>query len=84
MYHDGQGLPQNHKETFKWSQKEADQGNTEVRHIFELTYFECRGVPQNSKEAVRWLMKSADQRYAETQCDLGVIYYTKPAEAYHR
>jgi len=74
MYDDGEGVPQDYKEAFKWYTKSAEQGVAEAQHNLGWMYDKGEGVPQDQKEAVKWYRKAAEQGLAKAQHNLGCMY----------
>jgi TPR repeat protein len=54
MYNDGNGVPEDDKEAFKWLRLAADQGVARAQSNLGFMYEKGHGVPQAHKEAVRW------------------------------
>ena len=75
MYHEGKGVPQDHKQAFAWSRKAAEQGNADAQSLLGLMYFKGQGVPQDYKQAVAWFRKAAEQGEAKAQHNFGAMYY---------
>lgn len=76
MYGNGQGVPQDDKESVKWYRLAAVQGNVLAQHDLGVMYRTGQRVPQDYKEAVRWFRLAAAQGNANAQHNLGVMYGT--------
>ena len=74
MYRDGQGVPQDYRETEKWYQKAAAQGFAPAQFNLGVMYEYGQGVPQDHKEALKWYRKAAEQGDADAQTNLGSMY----------
>ena len=76
LYGNGQGVPQNHAESFKWYREAAGQGFAPAQITLANMYvYSVGGVPpQNYAEAVKWLRKAADQGEGRAQLFLGEMY----------
>lgn len=75
LYSVGAGVPQDHKEAFKWSLKAAEQGDAVAQYGVGVHYYVGQGVPEDDKESVKWYTKSAEQGLARAQYVLGERYY---------
>ena len=47
MYYDGQGVPQDYKESVKWYRKSAEQGNSVAQSNLGVSYAKGQGVPKD-------------------------------------
>ena len=74
MYFEGQGVPQDDKEAFKWYRLAAKQGQVEAQYNLGAMYFKGQGVPQDYKEALKWYRLAAAQGYAKAQYNLGLVF----------
>lgn len=75
LYHEGRGVPQNHRKAVTWFRKAANQGYAKARFNLAVMYEHGRGVPQDYQEATKWYHKAADQGDARAQFNLGSLYY---------
>jgi TPR repeat protein len=60
-YDDGQGVPQNYAEAFKWYRKAAEQGDADAQNNLGVMYRMGHGVPQDYVEAYKWYNLAAAQ-----------------------
>jgi TPR repeat protein len=74
MYHNGNGVVQDYRETVSWYRKAAKQGYVFAQHFLGGMYKNGEGVAQDYKEAASWYRKAAEQGYALSQTNLGVLY----------
>ncbi len=90
LYENGEGVPQDHADAFKWYRVSAEAGFEKSRRklrraaedgVMEAQYnlgkmnLERQGVSLvDPKSAVKWIEKAAEQGLAEAQNDLGVMY----------
>lgn len=74
MYANGQGVPQDYEEAFKWTRLAADQGHAMAQINLGLIYANGLGVPQSFKEAFKWTQLAANQGNTSAQCHLGDAY----------
>ena len=81
MYHNGQGVPQDHAEAARWYRKAAEQGDADAQFNLGLMYHNGQGVPQDHAEAARWSRKAAEQGHAGAQFNLGVQVRHRPRGA---
>ncbi|MBC8286952.1 MAG: sel1 repeat family protein [Nitrospinae bacterium] len=68
MYANGQGVPQDHKEAFKWYRLVAEQGTA----LEETT--EDKLKKKNIPQALKFLTNDAENGVVDAQIDLGVMY----------
>ena len=54
MYANGEGLPQDYAEAFKWTRKAAEQGYAEAQFKLALCYGVGEGVPQDYFSTYVW------------------------------
>ncbi|MBI5684249.1 MAG: SEL1-like repeat protein [Verrucomicrobia bacterium] len=73
-YRNGDGVPKNYADAFKWLQKASEQGNAKAQSEFGLMHEGGLGTVVNYEEAVKWYRKSAEQGCAWGQNNLGVMY----------
>jgi TPR repeat protein len=74
MYHDGEGVPEDYAEAFKWFRKAAEQRYAKAQYSLGDMYYKGRGVPQDIAEAMKWYRKAAEQGHALAQVTLGASY----------
>ena len=74
IYDNGQGVPKNSAEAFRWFHQAAAQGHVEAQAIIGNMYACGEGVATNWVAAAKWSGKAAEkgQRYA--QCNLADAY----------
>jgi TPR repeat protein len=75
MYHNGDGVPEDHAEEARWYVKAAEQGDTLAMLFLGMMYSEGGCMPRDDKEAIRWYMKGAQQGDSDVQFDLGMMYW---------
>ena len=63
MYYNGQGVPHDAKESFKWYMLAAEQGNVKSQAAISSMYFIGQGVTQNYQEAMKWWRLSVEQGF---------------------
>jgi hypothetical protein len=74
MYKNGDGVPQDYKESVKLFKLAAKQGNSEAQFGLGVMYHKGGGVPQDYTESVKWYRLAAEQGYSRGQNNLGVMY----------
>jgi uncharacterized protein len=76
FYHDGLRdlVPVDKKQSFKWFQKAADQGNAAAQYAVGRAYSSGEGVRKSSRSALKWMRKAAEQGYADAQFWIGESY----------
>jgi hypothetical protein len=74
MYHNGQGVPQDHAAAAKWIGKAAEQGDPDAQHNLAFMYDNEQGVPRDPAAAVVWYRKAAEQCHAGAQANLAAMY----------
>lgn len=74
MYHEGQGVRQNHTKAVEWYQKSANQGVSQAQYNLGVMYDQGLSVRQDHKKASEWYQKSANQQNSKAQYNLGVAY----------
>ncbi len=55
MYFNGDGVPVNKREAFKWFKRSAEQGNPIAQGSLGLMYYNGEDVLVNKREALRWV-----------------------------
>lgn len=75
MYHNGEGVPQDHAQASEWYRKAAEQGYAAAQKNLGVLYDNGEGVPQNYAQASMWYRKAAEQGYAAAQNNLGILYH---------
>jgi TPR repeat protein len=73
-YRDGENVPLNLQEAFKWFLKGAELGNAGAEGAVGLAYAKGSGVAPDYEQAVRWLRLSAAKKDAAGLCNLGYLY----------
>lgn len=73
-YKDGNGIPQNDNEAFKWFKKSAEGGNVWAQYDLGEVYHVGLGCEQDYAEAVKWITKAAESGLSQAQCSLGYAY----------
>lgn len=81
-YYDGDGVPQNYQEAFKWCHKAAESGYANAQKGLGDLYEKGLGVVQNKKEAIKWYRKAAEQGHEEAKrlCADRINFKTKRKE----
>jgi TPR repeat protein len=74
MFFQGDGVPQDYTEAFKWSLKAAKQGISAAQYGVGLMYYYGKGVPADKAEAAKWFRKAAEQNDARSEDWLGTMY----------
>ena len=59
-YAEGQEVPQNHVEAFKWYMKAAEQGDAVAQYNLGGMYYNGQGVPQDYSKAYLWTILAAE------------------------
>ena len=54
MYYNGEGVPQDYAEAFKWCRLAAEQGYASAQRALGVMYDTGKGVPQNDIQAHMW------------------------------
>ena len=54
MYGNGQGVPQDYKQSVKWSRKAAEQGDAGAQYNLAIRYYKGEGVIQSNKQSYIW------------------------------
>lgn len=75
LYYNGQGVPQNHAEAFRWYRLSAQQGNVDGQGNLGWMFEYGLGVAQDFSRAAKWYKRAADQGDGWAQNSLGVLYY---------
>ena len=71
----GEGVPKDQVEAFKWFRKAAEQGDARAQFTLGRCYANGVGVPLDDLLAVSWFRKAAEQGDPTAQFDLGFCYY---------
>ena len=74
LYLNGNGVPKNELEAFKWTRRAADQGNPGAEFNLGTQYFFGQGIEKSETEAVKWYRKAADHNFSQAQYTLGCLY----------
>ncbi len=72
-YVDGQGVPEDKEEAFRWLNAAAKQGQPAAQSHLGVMYYRGAGVPQDHVKAVEWVRKAADQGHVAASELLGKI-----------
>jgi len=75
MYANGESVPLNHTQAFKWFRLAAEQGNADAQFTLGVMYAEGEGVPENDAEAVKWFRLAAEQGNVDAHAMLGAMYF---------
>ena len=75
LYYNGQGVPQNNAEAFRWYRLSAQQGNVDGQGNLGWMFEYGLGVAQDFSRAAKWYKRAADQGDGWAQNSLGVLYY---------
>jgi TPR repeat protein len=75
LYYNGDEVPQNYSEAFKWYKRAAEKGYAEAQYMLGLMYDNGEGVPQNYSETFKWYKRAAEQGHADAQYNLGLMYH---------
>ena len=71
VYHTGRGVPTNGVESYRWTKKSAEAGNSEGMSNLGLSYLAGEGVEKNVAEAVKWFRKAVEVGNADGMSNLG-------------
>lgn len=74
LYYNGQVVPQDVAEAFRWYRKAADGSSTNAWYMVGQTNYNGTGVKQDRVEAAKWLRKAANECNLEAQTFLGYLY----------
>jgi TPR repeat protein len=74
-YEDGNGVPRNDDQAFKWYRKAAEQGDAESQNRVGVLYSVGRGTEPSKEQAVAWYRKAAHQKNDKAMFNLGAAYY---------
>jgi len=74
MCYEGEGVPQDYSEAFKWYLEAAKQGNATAQKDVGFMYCNGEGISQDYSEALKWFRKAAEQGNAKAQVNLGFLY----------
>ena len=74
LYFNGEGVPQNDYEAFKWFQKAARQGFSESYFYLGLLYSDGKVVPQDYTEALKWYKLAAENGEVAAETNIGLMY----------
>ena len=73
-YRNGEGVPKDDKEAFKWYRLAAEQGHASAQNNLALMYTYGLGVPKDFKTAFKWFALSAEQGDVRAQSSLAGMY----------
>ncbi len=74
IYGEGLGVPQNFKESARWTKLSAEQGYTPAQFVLGVMYLNGSGLPKSSKDSMVWLRKAGDHGFAPAQFLIGLSY----------
>lgn len=74
QYANGEGVPKNSKQAYKWYRKSAEQGHAIAQFNLGTMYDNGEDIPKNTGVACKWFRKAAEQGHAEAQFFLGLRY----------
>ncbi len=72
MYGNGEGVPQDIKQSIKWSQLAAERGYAVAQINLGVMYSTGQGVPEDMQKALKWYRLASKQGYDEAR---DIIYY---------
>jgi TPR repeat protein len=73
-YRDGDGVPQDHAEAFRWFGIAAEKGHADAQVRLGECYHFGTGIAQDYAQAFHWFRMAAQQGHAEAQIWLDVCY----------
>eukprot|EP00729_Bicosta_minor_P032232 gene32232-biopygen19693 len=65
MYHNGEGVEQDHVEAAKWFRKSAEAGHAKGQCSLGIMYYDGKGVEQDWSKAVRWFQLAGAQGFKD-------------------
>jgi len=71
---EGDGVPEDKPEGFKWFKKAAEKGSAESYWRLGICYDEGQGVAKNPKEAFKCFEKAANKGHLTSQVRIGLSY----------
>jgi TPR repeat protein len=74
MFLEGQGIPKNEAEGYRWIRMAAEKGDPRASYLCGLLLCQGRGVSTNSEEGIQWLKKSAAMGNSTAEAKLGQDY----------
>ena len=78
-YRDGNGRPQDYRESVRWFQMAAEQGEAEAQFSLGNCHRLGHGVTQDYVEAVKWFRRAAERGNADAQFAMEVIALLPPS-----
>ena len=73
-YADGNRIPQDFTEAFRWYRMAAENGDANGQGDTGICYYTGKGVHKDKAEARRWFAMAAAQGHVVAQCFLGLMY----------
>ena len=70
-----EGVPQDHKEAYRWYRQAAEQGYAAAQIQMGGMYYDGEVVSRDYLEASKWYRKAAEQNDALGQAKLGILYF---------
>lgn len=74
MYHNGDGVVQDHAEAVRWFGMAAEQGRADAQYNLGVMYRTGQGLAQDYVEAINWYRLAAEQGLARALYNLETIY----------
>lgn len=73
LYANGEGVPQDMKQTAELFRKAAEQGHVDAQNNLGALYFTGEGVERDENKAIEWFEKAAAQGNEEARANLDAI-----------
>jgi TPR repeat protein len=80
LFHKGEGMPKDEKQSLAWFEKAADSGYPDAQFSIGLLYEKGKDMPKNEAVAQAWFKKAADQGNKKAREKLASVEH-KPATA---
>jgi hypothetical protein len=75
MYYKGYGMPQDHKQAYKWFTKSADHDYAPAQNSLGVMFDNGQGVIQDFRTAFSWYLKAASRGHVIAQYNIGNMFY---------
>ena len=76
LYEQGQGVPRDYAEAFRWYLKAAEKGDAIAQFNVGLLHFNGRGTKQDKTSGIIWIRKAAEQGPPRAQTLAAATYAT--------
>lgn len=75
LYFQGDFVPKDYAESFKWLKKSAEGGNVNAMNAVGNMYYEGLGIEKDYSEALKWYLQAAEKNHPMAMFNAGNMYF---------